>query len=201
MAKQKFYAVKKGFNTGIFYDWNTCKKNIQGYSGAVYKSFFSLEEANSFLQNKTVNIKEEDLDNVIVAYVDGSFNNITMEYGSGIVILKNKKIIEEFSIKGTNKDSVSMRNVAGEIEAAMFAMEYCVKNKYKNLVLYYDYEGVEKWCTGIWKANKKGTQQYKSSYDLIKDKLNVFFKKVKAHSGDKYNDIADKLAKNSVNLL
>ena len=41
MAK-KFYAVKKGHKKGIFESWDECKKNINGYSGAIYKSFKTL---------------------------------------------------------------------------------------------------------------------------------------------------------------
>jgi len=93
-----------------------------------------------------------------------------------------------------------MRNVAGEIEAAKIAMAYCISNEIENLTLYFDYEGIEKWCMGIWKANKEGTIAYKKFYDSIKDTLNVKFVKVKAHSGDKYNEEADKLAKAAIGI-
>ena len=46
----KYYAVKKGFKTGIFNSWNECKQVVNGYSGAIYKSFEDIEEAKSFLQ-------------------------------------------------------------------------------------------------------------------------------------------------------
>ena len=77
-------------------------------------------------------------------------------------------------------------------------MEYCVDNGYSKLVLYFDYNGIEKWCTGEWKANKKGTKDYKKFYDEISDKLEVKFVKVKAHTGVEYNEMADKLAKESI---
>ena len=37
----KFYAVKEGRNIGIFESWIDCKKQVDGYSGAKYKSFKS----------------------------------------------------------------------------------------------------------------------------------------------------------------
>lgn len=43
----------------------------------------------------------------------------------------------------------------------------------------------------------KGIQAY---YDQVKDKLKIQFIKVKGHSGDKYNDMADRLAKKALNL-
>ncbi|MDX8405180.1 MAG: ribonuclease H family protein [Mariprofundus sp.] len=44
MAK-KFYVVWQGRETGIFTDWPTCKKQIDHFAGARYKSFMSLGEA------------------------------------------------------------------------------------------------------------------------------------------------------------
>ena len=35
----KYYAVKKGRKTGIFTTWDDCKAQVNGYKGAVYKSF------------------------------------------------------------------------------------------------------------------------------------------------------------------
>lgn len=196
---------------------------VIGYPNAVYKSFEDPHEAMDFLVgektsvrkdkklDKVENIDDEVLDkdrdenyeftidkDTIEAYVDGSFDASQKKYGSGGVLIKNGKVIDSFSKEGKNLDSVSMRNVAGEIEASMYAMEYCVDNGYSKLVLYFDYNGIEKWCTGEWKANKKGTKDYKKFYDEISDKLEVKFVKVKAHTGVEYNEMADKLAKESI---
>ena len=60
--------------------------------------------------------------------------------------------------------------------------------------------GIEKWATGEWKANKCGTKMYKAYFDSIKDRLSVVFYKVKAHSGNEYNEEADRLAKNALGI-
>ena len=64
----------------------------------------------------------------------------------------------------------------------------------------YDYEGIAKWCTGEWKTKKEGTAAYKRFYDGIKDRLQVRFVKVKGHSNDEYNDMADMLAKSALGI-
>ena len=46
MAK-KFYVVWQGRETGIFTDWNTCKKHVDKFAGARYKSFTSQSEAKA----------------------------------------------------------------------------------------------------------------------------------------------------------
>ena len=199
MSKKKFYAVKKGKCVGIYNTWDECKSQVNGFSGAEYKSFLTMDEAKEYVYGKKeIVIKDES--NLVEAYVDGSYEHCIREYGSGVVILKDGEVQKTYSEKGNEESLVTMRNVAGEIEAAKLAMSYCLDNNIENLVLYFDYEGIEKWCTGVWKTNKTGTIDYKKYYDSIKDKLNVKFVKVKAHSGDKYNEEADKLAKRAIGL-
>ena len=41
-----------------------------------------------------------------------------------------------------------MRNVAGEIEGAKLAMQFCIDNHIEEIDIYYDYEGVEKMVYG-----------------------------------------------------
>ncbi len=199
MSKKKFYAVKKGKKIGIYNTWNDCKEQVNGFSGAEYKSFETLNEAKDYIEDKKNEILKNS-DSCLEAYVDGSYEHCIRAYGSGVVILKDNKVEKTYSTKGENESLVSMRNVAGEIEAAKIAMQYCISNEVENLTLYFDYEGIEKWCNGAWKANKEGTIDYKKFYDSIKNKLNVKFVKVKAHSGNKYNEEADRLAKASIGI-
>jgi ribonuclease HI len=41
----KYYVVWEGNETGVFTSWEACKKAINGYSGAKYKSFSNLAQA------------------------------------------------------------------------------------------------------------------------------------------------------------
>lgn len=43
----KFYVVWNGRQTGIFTDWNTCKKQVDAFAGAKYKSFKTRAEAEA----------------------------------------------------------------------------------------------------------------------------------------------------------
>lgn len=45
MGKQKFYVVWHGVSPGIYTSWTDCKLQINGFEGAVYKSFNTREEA------------------------------------------------------------------------------------------------------------------------------------------------------------
>ena len=174
------------------------KSKLMVFQGQNIKAFKTLDEAYEYIGiRKEIKVENEDF---VKAYVDGSYEHSIKEYGSGVVILRNDIVEKIYSIKGNEESLVGMRNVAGEIEASKLAMKYCIDNNIKHLKLYFDYEGIEKWCIGAWKTNKEGTIEYKKFYDSIKDKLNVEFIKVKAHSGDRYNEEADKLAKAALGI-
>lgn len=49
--KKKFYVVWEGFTPDIYLTWDECKKEIQGFPQAKYKSFDSLEEAQKAYSN------------------------------------------------------------------------------------------------------------------------------------------------------
>ncbi len=200
MAKN-YYAVKAGYQPGIYKTWNECKKQVAGFSGASYKGFDTLIEAENFLGlSIEVGKKEQEITKLIseaVAYVDGSYEHSVKLFSYGLVVFANGKE-EHFAERYETPELLSMRNVAGEIIGAQKAMQYCLNYNIKSLDLYYDYEGIQKWCTGEWKANKTGTKNYKKFYDEISSKLIVNFYKVAAHTGDTYNELADQLAKGAI---
>ena len=202
MAKKKVYAVKKGKIVGIFRNWDECRDSVNGYPGAEYKSFFTEEEANEYLSgmkkselNISLENEEECLRNQIIAYVDGSFDVNIGKYAFGcIIITPNGEIVRE-SGNGENPESIALQNVTGEMLGAMFAVEWCEKNGYSAIEICYDYFGIEKWVTGEWKAKNNLTKKYAQFMKEKSDKLNISFKKIAAHTGNKYNEEADKLAK------
>ena len=202
MAKY-YYAVRKGKKIGVYGTWAECESQVKGYSGAEYKKFPTYEDAMDFINGrKRVDNKREISrleDNEMIAYVDGSFDKNSMYYSYGAVIFTAEGK-EAFSQKENDENMVDMRNVAGEIKGAMVAMEEAIKWGKKVLYLHYDYMGIEKWAIGEWKTNKYGTKKYKEYYDSIKDRLKVIFIKVKAHSGDKYNEEVDGLAKEALGI-
>lgn len=206
MAKKNFYVVKKGKSPGIYHTWEQCRAQVEGFAGAVYKGFATREEANAFAgeelaEQTTLSFEEPEETPVplpageeALAYVDGSYNVKTGEYSCGVVFFfagEEKHLAQ----KGEEEELASMRNVAGEIMGARLAMEEAVRCGARSLTIVHDYQGVASWCTGEWKANKEGTKAYKAYFDSLQGKLAIQFQKVKGHSGDTYNDLADELAK------
>lgn len=127
----KFYVVWKGRETGIFTDWNTCKKQIHKFKGASYKSFKTRSEAESALSSdkkltgsntsklptaKPTSKKEviktytaEDISLIDVntkIYTDGGCVPNPGEAGSGLAVYRNESLSELwyglYNPKGTN---------------------------------------------------------------------------------------------------
>lgn len=197
----KYYAVKNGREIGIFLSWDECKKQVDGFSGAQYKSFPTKDAAEEYLgiAKKNEGVLPVSETSVVKAYVDGSYNITTGEFSFGAVIFTGGEMLT-FSQKFENSPLASMRNVAGEIKGAEFAMRYCAENGIENVEIFHDYEGIAAWAEGRWKTNKDGTIEYKKAYDELSKKVGIRFVKVKGHSGDEYNDMADRLAKEAVGV-
>lgn len=125
-------------------------------------------------------------------YVDGSFINGACGYGA--VIIEDDQVIHEISGNLSGSEYESIRQVAGEIEAAMKSLDWAAENNYFDVQVFYDYKGVECWATKEWKAKNPLTKKYAAYFNNCK--VSIEWVKVKAHSGVEWNDRADELAKN-----
>lgn len=199
MAK-KYYAVRAGRKTGIFETWEECRAQTTGFKGASFKSFLTRSEAEAYMQGTDSRASEEEFtEDGVVAYVDGSYHTGTKAFSCGAVLFLNGEELH-FSQSFTDPQLAEMRNVAGEIKGAELILTYCMEHGIPAVTIYHDYEGVAKWATGEWKANKPGTIAYRSFCAKAAEKLRFRFVKVKGHSGDPYNDLADRLAKDALGI-
>ena len=200
--KNKIYAVKKkGRTIGLFSNWEDCKRAVEGFSGAIYKSFESEEEARAFLEDIDI-VKNDYISprlnaGKVVAFTDGSFDADNKVYGSGVCIFAPNDIYVELRSSGRNENYI-LRNVAGEIMAVLNAIDWACKNGYNQISIFYDYEGIGKWATGEWKTKTTLSSYYKRYIDDKKGIISIEFIKVSGHSNNKYNDRADELAKSAI---
>ncbi|WP_436514003.1 ribonuclease H1 domain-containing protein [Clostridium thermobutyricum] len=210
----KFYSVYKGKSgePKIFTSWDECKKEVIGFKGAIYKSFKTKEEAEQFILlnvnsssgvKKDVSLKEESFiaDEGLTAYVDGSFSLEKKNYSYGMVCIENGEVVFTDNGVGTDKNAISLRNVSGEVNGAMKAVEYAIENNFNQITIVFDYQGIESWALGTWKRNNDITKNYNEFMQEKMKEIKINFKKVKGHSGDKFNDMADKLAKEALGII
>lgn len=206
----KYYAVRKGFKTGIFTTWNECQSYVHGFSNAEFKSFSSESEAREYLNNDVTSYHEKSpkkdstatLKNI--AYVDGSFDGYSKTYGFGGFIIyeeNGKECVRVVQGAGNNPEMSKMRNVAGEISGAMRIVEEAIYLGLEEITLYYDYAGIENWVTSVWSCNKYETSQYVSFMRESSKQIRIHFHKVEGHSGDTGNDIVDTIAKEQSGVI
>ena len=65
MAKVKYYGVKKGLVPGVYTSWDECKAQVDGFSGAEYKSFKTEAEAHDYVNIEKENDEKENNDHVL----------------------------------------------------------------------------------------------------------------------------------------
>lgn len=192
----KYYAVRKGFVPGIYTDWEECKKQVNGFAGAEFKKFSSKEDAIDYI-NGVKNIGKNRLDlSVPNAFVDGSYNSEVDIVGAGFVLLLPDG--KEITKSSWYPNIDNMRNIVGELYATVNAIKECITLGFKDIIIHYDYQGIESWVTGSWRTNKMLTHDYREIMLQLSKEINIQFVKVKAHAGTTYNEIADRLAKEAI---
>ena len=217
MAK-KYYAIKKGLVPGIYENWDEAKAQVSGFPSAEYKGFMTREEAEAYLggmqmtatTNTNAKRTDEEFADVCAdvqewyehpyAFVDGSFNPVTKVYGCGGFLYDDKNERHPIQASGSDEEMASMRNVAGEILGATLAIKKAVELGLPKLTIYYDYEGIKHWAEKTWKRNKTGTVAYAEFIESVREKIELNFVHVKAHTGIPGNEEADKMAKEAVGI-
>lgn len=206
----KYYAVKNGREVGIFTSWDACRASVDGFAGAEYKSFKTKKEALAFLGDgesgafADISAKPEMSDipvcpeNELIAFVDGSFDVKSGSYGFGCVIIDPEQKLTRLNGKADKAEAATARNVAGELLATMNAVKYAAEHSYKKLTVYHDYEGIEKWYNGKWKAQSFVAVAYLEFVRKYRSFVSVSFVKVEAHTGNTLNEEADRLAKSAL---
>ena len=139
-------------------------------------------------------------------YTDGACT-IGANGGWSVVIPNNKKIMSGGALDTTNNEM--------ELFAIYIALDYCLKRHIKDVNIYTDSgysigvftEWAPKWKANSWKKkggikNLKLIRNAYKTLEALNSYTSVSFHKVKGHSGDKYNEMADYIAveaKNEIN--
>ena len=165
------------------------------------KTFYALDDIMAYVSANEVSSKTNEdvkkstghVDDILtlIAYVDGSYNKETKTYGSAAIITCDGTILVSKSEKGTRMNS--MWNVAGEIAAAAIAVKLAEEFMPDHLIIRYDCEAIEKWPTGQWQVKNDYAAQYVKFMNKERA-FDIVYEHVKAHTGDKYNEMADDMA-------
>lgn len=202
----KYYAVKHGRIPGIYKTWSECRRQTDGFSGAVFKSFKTESDAKVFCGHSP----EPDssmLSDVLEIFTDGSHEKSGTNMGYGIMfrymgqefgVSRHPVTAEDLEIMfgGTFK---TVSNPTMEFAAVAHALHLAnVKFKRpKNICITYDYIGPVNWITGTWSCKQphiKHIHKFALAEIQNLDDTVITWKHVKSHSGHRENNIADSLA-------
>lgn len=131
-------------------------------------------------------------------YTDGAYSSLRNKGGIGIVILKEDKLILEYS-----KDFANLTINQLELLAIIYALKF-IKKEVDSITIYSD----SMYCIGPlndnWKikSNQKFWNLFAREYDRVKSLCsNIKFEHIKGHNNNYWNDYVDKLAVQSSQLL
>lgn len=205
----KYYAIVSGFKPGIYTDWPTAEKMVKGFPGAIFKSFHTRTEAETFMKQSTAitsTIKAGVIPHMLplidktIIYTDGSAGNNSC--GFGVVIITSNG--DKLTAYGKVPETVSINGRTNNV-AELYAIYVALSLVKGDIVLYSDSQYaisaltsyIHDWAQNGWNgiSNRNIVE---GTYALMKDR-NVTFHHVDAHSGIELNEEADKLAKQGRN--
>ena len=176
--KKKYYVVWNGHSKGVFSSWNACKKSIDGFQGAQYKSFVDKKEADlaftksyedykGKITNKIVLSADEKAKygtpNLVSISVDAacSGNPGKMEYRGVDTRSKKQLFIQGPFNEGTNN--------IGEFLALVHGLAFLQQHKKFDLPIYSDSKIAIGWVKAKQCRTKvMPTPENKVLYDMIK---------------------------------
>ena len=177
----KFYAVRKGRQPGIYTTWAACEEQVKGFPGAVYKAFPTKGQALAFVEERlsdsivppplTSPFPTDGLatPDAVHIWVDGSClqnGDGPLSFGWAYLVLDGQRELHRASGHDVPAEARRHRNVAGEIQAVLHALE---------------------------KTTTPFTRAYAKSVRALG--MALTWHKVQAHSGEEYNELVDQLAR------
>ena len=155
MAKNKFYVVWKGRTPGVYDRWEDCKKEIEGFAGALYKGFtdkasaetafakgFTGFEKKTTPQVDSTNVSERPVSPAIAVDAACSGNPGKMEYQGLFVDFGTQPATTVQLFKSPVFENGT--NNIGEFLAIVHALAW-MKQKHVQYPIYSDSVNAQKW--------------------------------------------------------
>jgi ribonuclease HI len=170
MASKKYYAVFRGRKTGIFTSWEECEEQVNGFSGALYKSFKTRGEAETALGLQVQGLlfapeksrKGESRKKDYVSSSELIMNSICVDASC----IGNPGDVEYRGVNTETREELFHKrpmpngtNNLGEFLAIVHGLAY-LKNQNKDIPIYSDSQ-----TALLWMKNKKIRTKLKRSAD------------------------------------
>jgi len=184
-----FYAVAKGREVGVFATWAECQQSVKGFKGALFCKTETREEAEAFVGQGTKTLDRTLYKDTMYVYTDGScLHNGYKNASAGIGIFFGPGDPRNVSTTIKGKQT----NNTAELTALVVAYSILEKEIQEGMpvTLVSDSEYAIRCVTTYGRKcettgwpeipNRELVQR---AYGLYRDKSNVHFLHVKAHTG------------------
>ncbi|WP_283678990.1 ribonuclease H family protein [Lentilactobacillus sp. Marseille-Q4993] len=222
----KYYAIKEGIKPGIYTSWDEAKKQVNGYSGAVYRSFKTEAEAREFMghsdsskQSSKKIEKNQPLSEIIV-YTDGGSRNHGNVAGGHVksndkaawaylIVMPDKKVSKSGGEYGATNNRM-------EIMALIKALQYLDENGKNHDDIYivsdskYVLDAIQKgWLRG-WKMKGftrgkneplKNRELWIEVDRLLGEFSSLHYSWTKGHASNEGNVFVDELLNKQMNKM
>ncbi len=221
--KKQFYVVVKGRNPGLFTKWfgaGEAAEQIQGYPEAVYKGFFTRDEAIKWLRsfssdaltpnlqallNETEGsvaqsdpIEELVKTGKIVIYTDGSAMNNPGPGGYGVVLKFNQHRKElSGGFRQTTNNRMEVYACIAGLRSLKQPSDVVIISDSKYVVESMNQGWAKRWQANGWQRNGKEKAENADLWaELLQlsDQHKVEFRWIKGHNSTKENERCDRLA-------
>ena len=140
-------------------------------------------------------------------YVDGSYSVSSEVSGGWVLLSHDESVLLAQRVISKNPGLTSAHNVGGELLATVSGLAQAIRllkvrkitNVPVTITIYHDYIGIERFIQGhpTWKAKQPASIFYVNCFNTLMcecSNVKVVFKKVKAHTGVYWNEVADAIA-------
>uniref|UniRef100_A0A7E4V9Y1 ribonuclease H n=1 Tax=Panagrellus redivivus TaxID=6233 RepID=A0A7E4V9Y1_PANRE len=207
-----YYAVARGRNAGIYRNWDDCRNQVHGYSGARFKKFDTAAEASNFINDHGSGGGSRNFGGYSsyssnpapVVYTDGSCaNNGYPNARGGIGIYWGEG--HRNNLSAPLHDYRATNNRA-EYKAVNEAVKQARRDGYDSVTIRTDSKLLVKsaneysknWRRNDWKTVRGKVvknQDLLREYHQLKQTVNVTLQHVNGHRGRRGNEMADRLAR------
>lgn len=128
-----------------------------------------------------------------IAYVDASYSDNERFGAIGIVLLTSNEVIQYSEIP-ENLEDCALTSTNHELLAAAKAIEMAKERHVRNLIIKHDNNAIGDLAKRNAVTKTDTEDWYKQFVYKHRENMSIIFKKVKGHSKEYFNELADKLA-------
>lgn len=211
---KKYYAVANGRTPGIYTTWfgpGGAEEQIRGYTGARYKGFPTLAEAQQWLKNPvapkqtsrgghtdTTRTHETVPPDAIIIYTDGGCRGNPGPGGYGAVIIDGTKRTElSRGYRLSTNNRMELMACIAALKALKKPADVVLHSDSRYVVNGIDKGWARKWRDNNWMRTKKDPAENADLWEQLLDLCDlhrVRFVWVRGHAGDPENERCDELA-------